>query len=615
MILTAGFGFMSAGLGWFVLAKVPLRFRAFPERLFFSTVAGFGILGYAIFLLGCLQILSPLIISITLAIIFLFSLAGWWNLRCHPSPPLEPQKKSFWGKICAVLLTASIAGALLLVLTPETGKDALIYHLAVPKLFLKHQGFYFIPGNIFANYPLHSEMLFLVGLFLGGDTLAKGVHFLALLCVLLGMWQFMRARSEHAYPSLSIVLFLTIPTVYISSHTANNDLFLTLYSLAAVFAFINWCEHPQKGWIVLVGFFSGLAVACKYTLLILPVAGFFGILLVLNRRNNDNKTVFHTLLLYLMALLVAGSPFYLKNWIVTNNPFYPFLYGIFGGRGWEPEQASSYDLFVRNLGMGRTWLDYLLLPWNISFRAELNSSRFDGLLGPLFILTLPFAIGIRRISVTMKVIAVYCAITFLFWASSAQQLRYLMPVFPFLAIITGSILTCYRKRTLLFGMLSLIIAGGLAFNLYHISRDFIKASPVGVVMGTESREAYLGRMLPSYNMFRFVNMNLPPDSRVFLVYLKNWTFLCDQECYSDSMFESYTLQKILAHSSTPAAAAGKLKAMGFTHILYDEGYIYGILSVFSENEKTAFSRIEKDYLRLIRSEGPYRLYGWAQLLP
>jgi hypothetical protein len=154
-----------------------------------------------------------------------------------------------------------------------------------------------------------------------------------------------------------------------------------------------------------------------------------------------------------------------------------------------------------------------------------------------------------------------------------------------------------------------MIAGSLAFNMYHISRDFIKAMPVGVVIGTESGEAYLGRMLPSYNLFRFVNMNLPPDSRIFLIYMKNWTFLCDQDCYSDSMFESYTIQKILAHASTPASAAGKMKAMGFTHILYDERYIYGISSVFLEDEKTAFSMLEKDYLRLIRSEGPYHLYS------
>jgi len=92
---------MSAGLDGLFWQKCLYASGPSRKGFFFSTVAGFGILGYAIFLLGCLQILSPLIISITLAIIFLFSLAGWWNLRPLLSPPFEPQKKSFWGKICA----------------------------------------------------------------------------------------------------------------------------------------------------------------------------------------------------------------------------------------------------------------------------------------------------------------------------------------------------------------------------------------------------------------------------------------------------------------------------------------------------------------------------------
>ena len=45
----------------------------------------------------------------------------------------------------------------MLVLTPEIGKDALIYHIGVPKMFLAHHGIYFIPGNIFANYPFFTR--------------------------------------------------------------------------------------------------------------------------------------------------------------------------------------------------------------------------------------------------------------------------------------------------------------------------------------------------------------------------------------------------------------------------------------------------------------------------
>jgi hypothetical protein len=51
IILLAGFGVMSAGAGWIILEKMSLRFKGFMERLFFSTVMGFGILDYVFFFL------------------------------------------------------------------------------------------------------------------------------------------------------------------------------------------------------------------------------------------------------------------------------------------------------------------------------------------------------------------------------------------------------------------------------------------------------------------------------------------------------------------------------------------------------------------------------------
>jgi hypothetical protein len=310
----------------------------------------------------------------------------------------------------------------------------------------------------------------------------------------------------------------------------------------------------------------------------------------------------------MLFVIIVGSPFYIKNWVVTGNPVYPFFYWIFDGKGWEPEQARLYDFFVNNLGAGRKLLDYLLLPWNLSFHAKMGSPQFDGLLGPIFFLILPFALGIRKLETSSKIILVYCAITFMFWAGSAQQIRYLLPIFPFLAILTGNVLTYYRKRVIIFVILTIFLTGSLAFNAYHIVQDFLKINPVKVVIGTENRGSFLSRMLPSYGIFQFANQNLPQESKVFLIYMKNWGFLCDLDYYSDSMFESYTIQKILSKSPTPFAVQRELKARGFTHIMYDINYIYGDLSTFSIEEKSLFLAFHKECLSLVKTEGPYYLY-------
>jgi hypothetical protein len=258
--------------------------------------------------------------------------------------------------------------------------------------------------------------------------------------------------------------------------------------------------------------------------------------------------------------------------------------------------------------MGRNLLDYLLLPWNLSLRAKMDSPEFDGILGPIFLLTLPFLVALRRWETPLRMILTYALLTFFFWASSAQQIRYLIPIFPLLALVVGAILTRYRSQKKIFGLLICIAAGSLAFNGYHIARGFIKISPLRVAVGLESRDHFLSRMLPPYTMYRFVNQTLPPDARIFLIYMKNYTFLCDRDCYADAMFEAHTLQKILREEASPDLIRNRLKADGFTHILYDERYLFGEPSPLSAKEKQLLIKFQNRHLRNVRQEGSYRLY-------
>jgi hypothetical protein len=497
-----------------------------------------------------------------------------------------------------------------LVLTPAVGKDALIYHLAVPKLFLKHHGLYFVPGNIFSHYPLGGEMLYVLGLALRGEVLAKGIHFIMALCILLGMWQFMRHHiSATLFIPLALLIFYTIPSVFVTSHRAYNDLTVSFYTLLAVYAFVNWFARGQNVWLMLCGAFCGLAMSTKYTALFLPFLGGLGVLWACRHHKLSAQSALRLLLAYLACTFIVGSPFYIKNWMMTGNPFYPFMYGIFGGKGLEPEQARLYDLFVRSLGTGRGFFDYLLLPWNVSVNASMNSPRFDGILGPAFILVLPFAFGMRKIAMAAKIVLIYCLLAFMFWATSAQQIRYLIPIFPFLAMMTAYILSYYRSRKGLFAALTVFVAGSLAFNGYHVVKDFIAIGPVDVVTGQEDRDTFLSRMLPSYAMFQHVNTHLPEDSNVFLIYMKNLGYLCDRPYYSDSMFESYTIQEILARSESHTDIYDALRERGFTHILYDVNYVSGHMSTFSDVEKKIFLAFQEKHLKLLKSDkGRYYLY-------
>jgi hypothetical protein len=607
ILFLTGWCLITIGVGRLALSATAIRFASRSEGLFLSAGMGLAITGYAVFLLGVTDSLAATGIGFLLISLSLFSVAGW--LRPIRTASTTPSGRSIWELSALFLLGILLLAGFVLTLTPEIGKDALIYHLAVPKLYLQHLGFYFIPGNVFAGYPLLGEMHYLLALFIQNDILAKAMNY-ALLCgILLGIGLFAsHVLQNQQFPSLSMLIFVSIPSVFTISHAAYNDLFVTFFTLAAIYSFFRWSEHRLTAWLILCGLFSGSAAACKYTALLLTPLGCLGILWLAKRSGNSARETLRRLALYVIAATIMGSPFYLKNWIVMGNPFYPFFYGIFGGRGWDGDQARLYDLFIQNLGMGRNLLDYLLLPLNLSLRAKMDSPEFDGILGPIFLLTLPFLAALRRWETPLRMILAYTLLTFFFWASTAQQIRYLIPLLPILALVVGAILTRYRNRKMIFGLLLCIVAGSLAFNGSHIVRGFIKINPLRVAIGIESRDHFLSRTLPPYTMYRFVNEALPPDAQIFLIYMKNYSFLCDRDSYADAMFEAHTLQKILRQAASLLEVRDRLKTEGFTHLLYDEFYLLGDPSPLSPEEKNLFISFRELHCTLVMQQGFYRLY-------
>lgn len=609
LLLLIGLGGMAIGTGYIILNKTRIAFSGTSEQVFYSLGLGLAAMAYTVFMLGVLQAVYPAVIYALTAVFVLLGLPGCIRMGKQITNSGAYAPRSGFELLACLLLAICLSTLFLLVLTPEIGKDALIYHLAVPKHFIEHHGFYFIEGNIFANYPLFGEMLYMVGLCLQGDILAKGIPFILLLFILLGMDLFIRQRiGKDSFPYLAMLILLSVPSVFITAHMAYNDFFVTYYCLGAVFAFISWSEQNDRGWLILCGLFSGLAVACKYTALLLPFLGVLGVLWAARSRNLHTKEATQNLSMYLILLVLAGSPFYIKNWITTGNPVYPFLYSIFGGAGWEPGQARLYDLFVHTLGMGKEPFDYLLLPWNVSIRAKMDSLQFDGILGPVFLILLPFVFGLRKQGHIITIILVYCACTLLFWATSAQQIRYLIPVLPLLSILAAFILSYYREHKGISAILIVLIAASLTFNFYYVARDFLKIKPLGVVFGLEGRDDFLRRTIPQYGMYSYMNRQLPPDAKVFLIYMKNYGFLCDRDFYSDSMFESYTLQKILSSSRNLQEVRETLKKRGFSHIMYDANYVTGDWSTLLSEEKSLFATFQNDYLTYITGDKSYLLY-------
>ncbi len=73
--------------------------------------------------------------------------------------------------VILVGIVVILCAEILLDLTPPISRDALIHHLAIPKLWLLHGGVYEIPWAVYSYYPMNINILYLIPLYFGNDVL------------------------------------------------------------------------------------------------------------------------------------------------------------------------------------------------------------------------------------------------------------------------------------------------------------------------------------------------------------------------------------------------------------------------------------------------------------
>ena len=57
----------------------------------------------------------------------------------------------------------NIGAIVILSWVPPISKDALVHHLAVPKIYLRHGTMVELPSMVFSYYPMNLDLLYLVG--------------------------------------------------------------------------------------------------------------------------------------------------------------------------------------------------------------------------------------------------------------------------------------------------------------------------------------------------------------------------------------------------------------------------------------------------------------------
>jgi len=542
------------GLGAFLLSPLRLSDDSPGEAPVFELGAGLGALALLVFIVAGLGILyRPVVVALLAAGVLLLRRLSDRRLAGGPAAP-EPWTRGEAGLAAACCLSGVMT--LICSLAPPEFYDALIYHLAIPDLYIRHHGMIPVPHHFYAGYPANMGMLYAIGLLLRGGTLAVSMHWLCGALAVVALAAAGRRHLDRPTGLVAALLFALTPGVMLVSTWAIADLAVTLFGLLCFAAVLNLWRGGDRRWLIAAGLFAGLALGTKYTALLVVCAP--GAAAIALRPGVAWRARAIDVARFAVLAMLVMSPWLARNMIFSGNPFDPYL-GVRAARGTESTDIG--DEIHRRLPQDTRAVSlaahYLSAPWN----ATMKRVGAGGYLGAAFLLLIPPLVFLRRLPSAIVPLAIMAGVGFAAWTVTSQVTRYLFPVVPLLAMLAAAAARRLPR---------ILVAPALAWVLfYNLSLFVLFAETSGdyrVLSGAESGDEYLSRRVSYYPAARFVGASAPPGARVLMVG-EGRGFYMPGEYLAATPFDPLALDVFVEHPGDERALLSRLNSEGFTHLL------------------------------------------------
>ena len=616
--------FNSYGLGTRILNLLGLRSINAVDRLLLSCGIGLGCLGllglgFSAAQLAMASILT--IFQIALVIFFIFRYdAGKLHDDLKALATNLNLSFSQYGLFTKLAILLPLIFSFLLTLVPPfEAFDALLYHLAQPARILHDGRLHTIDVAPHFWFPNLTENVYLWALAMGSERATQIIHFSWAMLSAFLLWHWAVKTWNIEIGRKTLLLLATIASLPMLASWPYADMALAYYAVATLYAITINRIAPTAAWLRVAGIMAGLAMGVKYTSFVVPLT--CGLLLLFS--GPLAKRISSAAQFSWIALSTA-LPWYARNAILMGNPFYPF---VFGGRYWDNFRAEWYA--ATGTGIGWNALQIFLLPLNTILGYH-DANFFDGRMGPLFLILVPFTFWIllsriRRDSAegwSLLTIGVFSALSFAAWvfgvinSSALWQARLLFPALMILAIPSAlgwDALKQFNTPNLRISFLiNALIAIVLTLTIFDHGIFVLQRNPLAVAFGAQSREGYIARVNPAYAALMQVMDELPADAYVYSLFEPR-SYDLPRSIQPDAIVYNFAHDQYLYHTS--AEIIRHWKAEGYTHILvYERGLNFmlenppdqmtsEVQSIFGETIET---------LKLV-SQTPDKLYTIYQI--
>jgi hypothetical protein len=306
-------------------------------------------------------------------------------------------------KLAMAALALVALPALVEPLAPPVAFDEVMYHLPYARQVALEGSLGIYDWLRYPWFPYNYNLLYAAALQVGDDVFP---HLLSALAGGLSALMVYRLCIQHA-DRLTACIGTAIWLGLGDYRSAMIDMGVALLLLTACVAILWWRQARPAGtgghWLGLAAFFLGLAAGSKYQALVyLPLVAVF--VAWHERRISAWASA-------LVLFLLPSGYWYARNAILTGDPFNPIGGPVFGFTDWNPADHAVQIADVR-------------------VRAEMPNR----LLWAVFLA--PFSAAWKRSGV-VRAAGWFCLYAVVVWTVTSRYPRYLMAVFPLLAIMAA----------------------------------------------------------------------------------------------------------------------------------------------------------------------------------
>jgi len=485
--------------------------------------------------------------------------------------------------ILGIAIFLILLSEFILNLTPPTARDALIHHLAIPKLWLKNGGFYEMPWADFSYFPMNIDLLYMIPLYLQKDFLANFIHMGFGIATALLIYRYLNKRTGPISGLLGVLIFISTPIVFRLSTQAYVDLGLTFFSAASIFSFIRYRDGGFKEfkWLLFSSLSMGIALGTKYNALVIWFFLTLWIVLITVRDTKNQRQALWNGAIYFLISGILFSPWLIKNIMLTGNPLYP-LFKESVSQMFSQNAHTNFFSMREVLYEENLW-ETLTIPVRMFFQGQDNSPRyFDGVLNPVLILLAPFSIADKsfmRDKLFFISFASFFILTVFFLEGQAfgmdQIVRYALPVIPFLSILAvmGMVAVWNRirafpvsLRNILTALFFSMVVLFMSINYFYIKNYYQNINPGSYLWGKETRDEFIARHNSSYESIKYINTHTPENATIRLIFLAGRGYYLERTYSEGSVYGIGDMQR-LVQAQDKRTFRNVLQSLDCTHLL------------------------------------------------